>query len=621
MGIVTSCGHKTENDFYRTTPEISGKGGKGDSQENPGKYFQADAQRARILFQKGKHKLRMDEIPTKHTCYFYLRGKKQVVINPPLTGNIGFYTYLFFESISREKPIGFTMEIYNPSSQESKKSQKGTDRKIERIVSKSVSQPIFKDLELHPGDRIVLTFQGRGVAYFSDPILYKKKNFAEQKHIIFIALDTLRGDQIGALAGKDNIPLTPNIDKFIKDSLYFKNAYAQTSWTLPSFMSLFTGLYEYNHEVGIRNPLAHAKPFLIETLSQKFITFGFHGGKVMNSLRGFSRGFDSYKHFRFAGALFPKGGRSLFQKAVELLKTSHFPDLFLFLHTYQIHAPYTPPAEFLARLNKSPLYEKLDAINYNNPAKTYLPVDEDLKKSLKELYQAEILAFDSYFGEFIDELKKMNLYDNAMIVFMSDHGEEFFDHKGWGHSHSLYNELIKVPIIIKFPGSRFKDRKILDTVGVIDILPTILNYYGIKYETAHLDGRNLLPLIEKGQKRNPGYIMSSISTGRYFDAVPPKIAVLFDHYKLVYNQPFSSEDLAFFKDFTAPPEIKRFELFDLGNDPAEKQNIAYTHPDLRKKMVKLILDTAALVKQKLSKQKNKSLDKELEDQLKSLGYL
>jgi len=123
----------------------------------------------------------------------------------------------------------------------------------------------------------------------------------------------------------------------------------------------------------------------------------------------------------------------------------------------------------------------------------------------------------------------MNLYDNAMIIFMSDHGEEFFEHNGWTHSHSLYNEQIRVPVIIKFPGNRFKNRKVPDVVGIIDLLPTILSYYNIDYEAAKLDGTNLIPLIKYSQARRPEYVVSTISTGRYFEAIPPKIAVLFYH--------------------------------------------------------------------------------------------
>jgi len=608
VGILLSCEAQGYRSFYRVELE---------NFQKDVKNFKVDERLGRIYFRKGKDKFQLNGIPTPEGYYFYLKGKKQVKLTPQFTGEIGFYTYLYFESLSKSNPIDFTFEIY----------RLGANQKISQMAAAKVSRTFFKDLEIASGDQLLLKFKGRGAVYFSKPIIYKKRNNAQRKNIIFIALDTLRGDQIGAVLG--NHLLTPNIDQFVKDSVYFKNAYAQTSWTLPSFMSLFTGMYEYNHEVGIKNPLSLDKPFLIRELSRKFITFGYHGGKVMNSRWGYWRGFDYYKKYRFAAALFSQGGQALFQKSLKLLEKSKFPNLFLFLHTYQVHAPYTPPDEFLNKLNKKPKFKKLEAINTNNPAKTYLPVEEDLKKSLKELYQAEILAFDTYFGEFIKRLKAMNLYDNSMIVFMSDHGEEFFEHKGWAHSHSLYNEQISVPVIIKFPGNRFKNRKIPDVVGIIDLLPTILSYYGIDYETAKADGKNLIPLIENGQKRSPEYVVSTISTGRYFEAIP-KIAVLFYHYKLIYNHPFSIKDLAFFKDYTGPPGTPKFELYDLKKDPNETHNIAHLYLKARhtislqqKKMMSVIAAIEKLVKQKMSAaaKKNKPLDKEVEGQLESLGYL
>ncbi len=616
VGIFISCQGRGDDPFCRVKME----GFLPDT-----KHFKIDEQMGKIYFQKGNDKFQLNEIPTPDGYYFYLRGKKQIKLTSRFTGDIGFYTYLYFESLSKNNPIFFTFEIRG-------KGRKGVNQKISQMAAVKVSQPFFKGLRITSGSHFLLKFKGRGVIYLSRPIIYKKRSHAQRKNIIFIALDTLRGDQIGVRLGNQQSTLTPNIDRFIKDSVYFKNAYAQTSWTLPSFMSLFTGMYEYNHEVGIRNPLSLDKPFLIKELSRKFITFGYHGGKVMKGRWGYWRGFDYYKKYRFASALFSRGGQALFRKALQLLEKSHFPSLFLFLHTYQVHAPYTPPDEFLYQMNKRPKFKKLDAINDNNPAKTYLPVEKDLKKSLKELYQAEILAFDAYFGEFVKRLKAMNLYDNSMIVFMSDHGEEFFEHKGWTHSHNLYNEQIKVPIIIKFPGNRFKNRKISEAVGIIDLLPTILSYYTIDYEAAKLDGKNLIPLIKNSQKRRPEYVVSTISTGRYFEAIPPKVAVLFDHYKLIYNHPFSPKDLAFFKDYTRPPETPKFELYDLENDPYEMHNIniAYPHindqqavPFQRKKMLSVIAAIEKQIKQKMSAiaKKNKSLDKEVEEQLKSLGYL
>jgi len=611
VGIVISCQGRGDDHFYR----VKIKDFLPDTD-----HFKIDEQMGKIYFQKGTDKFQLNEIPTPDGYYFYLRGKKQIKLSPRFTGDIGFYTYLYFESLNKSSPIDFSFEIYS----------QGVNQKISQMAAGKVSQPFFKDLKIASSDQLLLKFKGRGVIYLSKPIIYKKRSHAQRKNIIFIALDTLRGDQIGIRLGNRQSTLTSNIDLFIKDSVYFKNAYAQTSWTLPSFMSLFTGMYEYNHEVGIRNPLSLDKPFLIRELSRKFITFGYHGGKVMKGRWGYWRGFDYYKKYRFASALFSRGGQALFRKALQLLEKPHFPNLFLFLHTYQVHAPYTPPDEFLYQLNKEPKFKKLEAINDSNPAKTYLPVEKDLKKSLKELYQAEILAFDAYFGEFVKRLKAMNLYNNAMIVFMSDHGEEFFEHNGWTHSHSLYNEQIRVPVIVKFPGNRFKNRRIPNVVGIIDLLPTILSYYNIDYEAAQLDGKNLMPLIKSGQTRRPEYVVSTISTGRYLEAIPPKIAVLFDHYKLIYNHPFSPKDLAFFKDYTRPPETPKFELYDLENDPSEMHNIAYPAindrhavPLQRKKMMSVIAAIEKQIKQQMSAiaKKKKSLDKEVEEQLKSLGYL
>ncbi|NIM13413.1 MAG: sulfatase-like hydrolase/transferase [Candidatus Aminicenantes bacterium] len=579
------------------------------------RYFRVDNTLRRIYFKKGKEEIQLDEIPSINGYYFYLRGKKQVRITPTVTGNTGFYTYLYLESLSKSDTIDFTMEIH----------QKGENRLISQMTASKVSHPFFKDLETKKGDLLLLKFNGRGIVYLSQPIFYKKiagKGISQAKHIIFIGADTLRGDQIGKNVG--NIPLTPNMDQFIKDAVYLENTYAQTSWTLPSFMSLFTGLNEYNHDVGIKNALNLEKPYLIEQISKEFITFAYHGGKVMNTRWGFSRGFDYYKKFQPAAALYPRGGQHLFRKAVELLKNAQFPNLFLFLHTYQVHAPYSPPKEFLDQLNKTPKYKKLEAVNYNEPAKTYLPVDEELKYSLKELYQAEVLAFDAYFGEFITKLKELNIYNNAMIVLMSDHGEEFFEHNGWMHSHSLYDELIRVPVIIKFPNSQFKSTRVTGPVGIVDLMPTILSYYGIDYKAAKLDGMNLMPLIQNDQKgkNSRRYVVSTISTGKYFEAIPTKIALLFDDYKLIYNDPFVREELEFFKDYALPPHVPKFELYNLKDDPDETRNIVDNHQRLRDKMMPVILEIRKKILERLSaREKKKPLDKEVEEQLKSLGYL
>jgi choline-sulfatase len=576
-------------------------------------YFRVDKILRRIYFKKGKQEIQLEEIPSINGNYFFLRGKKQIKITPGLTGDIGFYTYLYLESRPKNQSIRFILEI----------NRKGKTQNIAQITTAKTSNPFFKDLEVKKGDGLLLKFKGRGIVYLSQPILYKKlqgKDIAKGKHIFFIAVDTLRGDQIGMKV--NNRSITPNMDRFTGDAVYLQNTYAQTSWTLPSFMSLFTGLYEFNHEVGIKNALPPAKPFLVQALSREFITFAFHGGKVMNSRWGFSRGFDYYKKFQPAAALYPRGGQSLFQKAAELLEQAQFPDLFLFLHTYQVHAPYTPPKKFLYQLDQNPKYLGLEAPNFNQPEKTYLPVDEEKKHSLKELYQAEILAFDAYFGEFIQRLKAMNIYDNSMIILMSDHGEEFYEHKGWTHSHSLYEELIRVPVFIKFPGSQFKNTRIKEITGIIDLFPTILSYYNIQHKAVELDGIDLMPMI-RGKKSTASrdYVISTISTGKYFEAFPSRIAICFGDYKLIYNDPYTEKDLESFKEYALPPQPPKFELYNLKEDPIETQNIIDTHPKVKEKMMPIILEIQKLIRQKSAKTGKKAIDEEVRKQLESLGYL
>lgn len=602
-----------------------------------GKYFRVD-ERLRKIFLKKRHlpaareetgspapdraekeasKKKKDEIwlndlPTINGYPLYISGKKMVKIVPGMTGEVGFYTYLFFDNFQKEAKIQFMFEI----------NRDGKSLKIDHITAARSSHPYFQHLTLEKNDILVFKFKGNGIAFFSKPIVYKKNPVEKRKNIFLIAVDTLRWDQVGAVVGGK--PLTPHIDAFTRDCLIFDNAYAQCSWTLPSFMSLFTGLYEFNHKVDIARALDPGIPTLTEKAAEKFITFGFHSGMGMRKRWGYSRGFDYYKRVPYTTPLFPKAGQSLFRSALRLLEEANFPDFFFFLHTYQVHDPYTPPLEFLLKLNENPAYKRLDVVNQNAPWKTFLPVEDDLRKSLEELYRAEIHAFDSYFGEFVEKLKEWGLYDNAMIVFMADHGEEFYEHQGWAHSHSLYNELIKVPLMIKFPNNGFKGMQVNDAAGIIDLIPTILGYYGVGDAASGTDGIDLMPLI-RGNKNERGreYVLSSVSESRYIREIPPKFAILYKDYKIIYNEPFSSKDLDYFRPYGLPPEVPRIEVYDLNKDIEEKHNIARQKPDLIKKVMPLIKKIRKIIKDNMleSKKKGSELDEEAKKQLKSLGYI
>lgn len=601
--IFTLYCSRSKKNFERTYPQNFSLNGK---------KFRIDERLQKIFFKKGNEETWLEEIPSIHGCPFSIDGKKSFTIIPRLSGAVGFYTYLYFDNLQKENKIQFTVEIHRA----------GKNLPVRRIARQNFSQRYFQDLTLQKNDKLILKFAGYGIAFFSEPIIYKKKPLHERKNIFLIAVDTLRWDQVGARKGDVN--LTPNIAKFKKDCLAFENAYAQSSWTLPSFMSLFTGLYEFNHKVDIKRPLEPGIPSLVEKLSGKFITFGYHSGMSMRSRWGHSRGFDYYNFLPFTTTLFPKAGQTLFRQAAALLEQANFPDFFFFLHTYQVHDPYTPPREFLLKLNGDPVHKKLDVVNQNAPWKTFQPVDEDLKKALKELYQAEIHAFDSYFGKFIEKLKDLEIYDGAMIILLSDHGEEFYEHNGWAHSHSLYNELIKVPLLVKFPGGEFEDAQLTEAVGLIDLFPTILSYYRVEYDKTRVDGVDLMPII-RGKKQAPRreFLISSISESRYIQEIPPKIALLQGDYKIIYSEPFSAKELEYFKPAGLPPLTPQIEVFDLKNDPGERSRISTPPAGLLKQAIPFILEIKKKIKRNISdKQKKETdLDEEARKQLESLGYI
>ena len=576
-----------------------------------GKYFAISPERPQLVFREGGREEILQDIPSIHGGHFFLKGRRTVALSPRLFGRIGFHTYLYLQGRPASQEIEFSLEI----------ERRGKRLGLRRIKAPKTSYALFQELDIRRGDRIVMEFSGRGIVCFSRPLLYERiAEPARRENIILIAADTFRGDHLGKTVPGAG-PLTPNLEAFARDAVRLENAFSSTSWTLPAFMSLFTALNEYNHGVGIKSPLADDVPSLVEELSRKYATFGYHGGMVMNGNWGFARGFDFYKEFEQATPLYPEGGRSLFEKAMEILRTGQFPRLFLFLHTYQLHSPYTPPLKFLTRVNPRPEFTQLDAVNHTQPAKTYLKVDERQQGALAELYQAEILAFDSYFGGFITDLKRAGLYENSLIIFMSDHGEEFFEHGGWAHAHSLYNEALRVPLLIKFPRQRYGGRRVSDPVGIVDILPTLLSYLGMRCDSDRLDGADLMPLIRGRRQAGERTMVASMSTGRYYEFFPVRVSLISGRSKLIFNESFTPPGLEAFGEFAPPPQPAQFEFFDLAADPGETTNIASRRPKQMKKWLPLLKKIRARISRASAGTRGHRLDEETRKQLEALGYL
>lgn len=486
----------------------------------------------------------------------------------------------------------------------------------DRLLSKDEHMILNADVSLLKTDKITLSAKGNGVLVVSDLALSLKAPQEERNYVFLICADTLRADHLQTYGYKKTT--SPCLDIFAQDSVVFDNAYAQAPWTLPSHMSLFTALYEFNHGIKRGTIISPNIHYLVEELSQKFSTRSFNGGIYVSSNFGFFRGFDLFKsipHDQYS----PEATRKLFNLARNDLKGTSFLNAFYFLHTYQTHSPYNPPMNHLKRFNPSPKYTYLSAPTVgSNHKDQYKQLPQEMIDAYLDLYDAEIFVFDLWFGRFLDYLKKQNIYDNSMIIFMSDHGEEFFDHEGWGHTHSLYNELIRVPLIIKLPKNRFKGTRLEAEVGLIDIMPFILNYYNIPFDSKAIDGTDLMPVI-RGEKRDR-VLISSLTSGFYIPSLPFKISRIENHQKIIFNLPYTEETLAFFR--TPPPPYSQFEYYDLLRDLREKTNIH----ESRVLEIRKFRELFELIVQKgrenlATKDKPVEFDKNLIEALKSLGYV
>lgn len=487
---------------------------------------------------------------------------------------------------------------------------------VDKLLSKDQYTRLQTDISLSKTDRITLSIRGKGILVVGDLLLSRETSRKERNYIFLICADTLRADHLQTYGYERKT--SPHLETFAQDSVVFNNAYAQSPWTLPSHMSLFTALYEFNHGIKRGTVISPNIHYLVEELSRKFSTRSFNGGIYVSSKFGFFRGFDLFKSIPF-DQYSPDAAKKLFDLAKRDLQRTSFSNVFYFLHTYQTHSPYNPPLNLLKKFNPSPIYTQLSAPTVgSNHRDQFKPLPQEMIEAYIDLYDAEIFVFDRWFGRFLDYLKKQNIYDNSMIIFISDHGEEFFDHKGWGHAHSLYNELIRIPLIVKLPKQQFKGLRLESEVGLIDIMPFILNYYDIPFDSKTIDGIDLMQVI-RGDERNRTLI-SSLTSGFYVPSLPFKISRIDNQQKIIFNLPYTERTLAFFH--TPPPPYSQFEYYDLLQDPREKTNIHEVRVGEIRKYRELFESIVQKGRKNLAaKDKPIELDEKFIEELKSLGYV
>jgi arylsulfatase A-like enzyme len=467
--------------------------------------------------------------------------------------------------------------------------------------------------------RLVTEGDDRALAFWFNPVVYSVRRNA--RYVILISLDTLRSDHLNCY-GYDR-DTSPNIDLLARDGVRFAETRAPSPWTLPTHLSMMTALNTINH--GVFSPdfrLDPATPTLAELLKAKgFRNAAFTGGGYVSGFYGFSKGFDS---FRVLGEVNDSDAAAkLADKATRWIERNLDRDFFLFLHTYQIHNPYHAEEPWNRRyLREGAELSDLDMtpLRFNHEER-FKPLSEEMRGDIVGLYDGEIRYTDeSLIGPLVAKLRALGIYDRTMIILTSDHGEEFFEHGSWTHTHSVYDEVLRVPLIVKFFGSRNAGRTVRSPAFIVDVMPTIAEELGFKLPGKDLDGKSLLRLADGGDDAGGETERLGISdlVSRAMDKhIPRKVAFVRLPYKFILNELYSPEDLAFF--LSPPPPLAEIEVFDVSRDPGETRNLAADLPEL-------VREFRNLLREKYKPRKKPRASKvemgdDLLKQLKSLGYL
>jgi arylsulfatase A-like enzyme len=317
--------------------------------------------------------------------------------------------------------------------------------------------------------------------------------------VVVYLVDTLRADHTGVYGyGR---PTTPELDAFAKDAVVFDAAVAHASWTKPSVASVLTSRLPGHHRaVQLRDPLDPANPTIAKQLSERGWSTG---AAIANSVvygeeSAFDPGFDVFAGLHGEDDQRSKlvGADVVVDSALAFLKARRGLPTFLYVHTMDPHVPYAPPSPFDRMFEPHPA----EGHPAQDPRTDYKePLD---RERMIAQYDGDIAFGDREFGRFVRQLKQDGLYDDALVVFLADHGEEFMDHGLWLHGRSLFDELFRVPLVVKLPGNEGKGRRIAEQVQLVDVLPTVLEAAKAPIPS-DAEGRPLQVAVRSGGKARP----------------------------------------------------------------------------------------------------------------------
>ena len=533
------------------------------------------------------------KLPPRPLLTFAIGIKRQVGDEESATGKARFVVKAGVESPSR---IVFEREVHTARS----------DQWIELSI----------DLRAFAGKEIWLSFEGGKAgmsptgdavgplgfaALFAEPIVHDRARYREARGVVVVSIDTLRRDHVSVYGyGKRT---TPTLESLAQEGIVFEDAVSTAPWTLPAHASLLTSLYPSAHgAVDLRRAVPEDVPSLPRLLQERgFFTQALVTHLYLSKQYGFGNGFDAH-WYRYDARAEPVTDR-----AISFLRERGDRDFFLFLHYYDPHWHYDPPPPFDRTFD--PDYEgQASGVWWELKEETEDSIDPRDLRHILALYDGEILYTDRQLGRLFGAMRKMGLFDKSLVVVTSDHGEEFLEHGGWEHQKTLYEEVLRIPLLMKLPGAEAAGRRVFEQVSLVDVAPTILDELGLP-AVASFQGRSLSGLMRGSAATSADGVWAE--THHTLD----------DSHKLTMRQGPNGKKIIVSRH--QERSDTSVEVYDLAQDPREQKDLAGDEPSWVKRalqQVESFLARAAERRKSAAPTPPVELTPDQLDKLRALGY-
>jgi len=420
-------------------------------------------------------------------------------------------------------------------------------------------------------------------------------------NVVVVSVDTLRADHVTAYGYEHQT--TPNIDRLAREGIVFERAFAPRGHTWPSLTSMWTSLYP--RKTNVRGP-GELPDEGVRTLASVLDEAGYESAAF---LANFCRPGRQFFRSCLCG-----DDQEVTEKAISWLAHPREEPFLLWLHLMRPHTPYQPD-EAHDRFT-TPSYGGTYDGSKSSLADIYVnqrPLTQQEREHLVGLYDGEVLWADSYVGQFYQAMEREGYLDRSILVFTSDHGEDLYDrHRHFGHGCSIYDSVLHVPLIFRLPGARLAGARLDAVVGLVDLVPTILDVLGIERQGG-FDGESLFSLLFSAGKKHFPAVISEHYRRRQAGEV---LSIRTKRWRYIYNQ---KEVIPYCVPPTALYRIAKEELYDHRSDPLETRNVAESFPEVTRRLRERLLTHYPLGERE--RPANMATDAETLERLRSLGYI